>query len=207
MPGHNHYSSCTCGWCETRRGKRRRVTRSPTVPRLTFEQVTVPNASCPVCGACVFFYQNQYGSRVFFDDLGPPWPKHHCTDNANPSIGRRTRQAHPAARKPVRETGGWIPLRFLRLKFEDDWTVLYFETLEAGEFVRILTNQSANIPKHLPAYMLPWNRNDYTEIEFLDQNFSPHRIWGWKYGRWFVDSAASCLKLRRAQNEQAGQAG
>jgi hypothetical protein len=40
-----------------------------------------PNANCPVCGAQVFFYQNEHGSRVFFDELGPPWPKHPCTDN------------------------------------------------------------------------------------------------------------------------------
>lgn len=38
-----------------------------------------PNASCPVCGAAVYFYANEYGSRVFFDGLGPPWPKHPCT--------------------------------------------------------------------------------------------------------------------------------
>jgi len=38
-----------------------------------------PNADCPVCGRPVFFYQNQFGSRVFFDELGPPWPKHPCT--------------------------------------------------------------------------------------------------------------------------------
>lgn len=42
---------------------------------------TTPNATCPVCGALVFFYQNDFGSRVYFDDLGPPWPKHPCTDN------------------------------------------------------------------------------------------------------------------------------
>ncbi|MEQ1514892.1 MAG: hypothetical protein ABL931_00215 [Usitatibacteraceae bacterium] len=41
---------------------------------------TTPNATCPVCGARVFFYQNDFGSRVYFDDLGPPWPKHPCTD-------------------------------------------------------------------------------------------------------------------------------
>ena len=40
----------------------------------------MPNARCPECGALVFFYQNSAGSRVFFDDLGPPWPKHPCTD-------------------------------------------------------------------------------------------------------------------------------
>lgn len=26
-----------------------------------------PNADCPVSGAPVFFYQNQFGSRVYFD--------------------------------------------------------------------------------------------------------------------------------------------
>ena len=40
-----------------------------------------PNANCPVCNAPVFYYQNEFGSRVFFDELGPPWPKHPCTDN------------------------------------------------------------------------------------------------------------------------------
>jgi hypothetical protein len=39
-----------------------------------------PNADCPVCGQPVFFYQNHSGSRVYFDELGPPWPKHPCTD-------------------------------------------------------------------------------------------------------------------------------
>lgn len=39
-----------------------------------------PTARCPICGAEVFFYSNDFGSRVYFDDLGPPWPKHPCTD-------------------------------------------------------------------------------------------------------------------------------
>ena len=42
----------------------------------------IPNANCPVCDSAVFVYQNQHGSRVYFDDLGPPWPKHPCTDSA-----------------------------------------------------------------------------------------------------------------------------
>ncbi|WJI38631.1 MULTISPECIES: hypothetical protein [Mesorhizobium] len=45
-----------------------------------------PNATCPVCMATVFYYQNDRGSRVFFDDLGPPWPKHGCTDNPKRSV-------------------------------------------------------------------------------------------------------------------------
>jgi peptidoglycan/xylan/chitin deacetylase (PgdA/CDA1 family) len=52
-----------------------------------------PNATCPECGADVFFYQNQYGSRVYFDDLGPPWPKHPCTDSGTHSRSRRGQRA------------------------------------------------------------------------------------------------------------------
>lgn len=52
------------------------------------EAFTDPNAICPVCGASVFYYQNSFGSRVFFDDLGWPWPKHGCTDNPASQSGR-----------------------------------------------------------------------------------------------------------------------
>jgi hypothetical protein len=46
----------------------------------------IPNARCPLCSAAVYFYANQFGSRVYFDDLGPPWPKHPCTDNPRQKI-------------------------------------------------------------------------------------------------------------------------
>jgi hypothetical protein len=52
----------------------------------------VPNATCPICGADVFFFQNELGSRVFFDELGPPWPKHPCMDKSSVSedYGQKT---------------------------------------------------------------------------------------------------------------------
>src|ERR1035438_6996260 len=50
-------------------------------PFITYPSYVNPNARCPVCGASVYFYQSPNGGRVFFDDLGPPWPKHPCTDN------------------------------------------------------------------------------------------------------------------------------
>jgi hypothetical protein len=34
--------------------------------------------TCPQCKQGVFFYKNDHGSRVFFDQLGAPWPKHGC---------------------------------------------------------------------------------------------------------------------------------
>lgn len=68
-------------WVETSAlyGPAKRITR----PR-SFESFTTPNARCPVCSASVFFYVSPYGGRVFFDNLGPPWPKHPCTDNGRP---------------------------------------------------------------------------------------------------------------------------
>lgn len=39
-----------------------------------------PNATCPVCGARVYFWKNKAGSKVWFDALGRPWPKHPCLD-------------------------------------------------------------------------------------------------------------------------------
>src|SRR6185437_16803703 len=46
----------------------------------TVESYLDPNARCPVCGAPVFFYRSPYNGRVFFDNVGWPWPKHACTD-------------------------------------------------------------------------------------------------------------------------------
>lgn len=98
-----HPPGCTCGWGgEGHAGKspggcgraatvalRRQALNPPAdaaqyryqAPR-SRESYCVPNARCPVCGALVFFYQASDGGRVFFDQLGPPWPKHPCTDNS-----------------------------------------------------------------------------------------------------------------------------
>lgn len=95
MAGYNHYASCTCGWCRHENGNSislgaalrayeyessLRILRDTGAERSRAACFVNPNASCPVCGAVVFFYQNAHGSRVFFDELGPPWPKHPCTD-------------------------------------------------------------------------------------------------------------------------------
>jgi hypothetical protein len=91
LPGYNHYPWCTCGWCTGGGGgggKFQSSTVESARERLRHHGVTGftscfvnPNARCPICGQAVYFYANSYGSRVYFDELGPPWPKHGCTDN------------------------------------------------------------------------------------------------------------------------------
>jgi len=101
----NHPLNCNCGWGGDTGGGYGQ-TGSVSAPakrsivdggdwsgksRAVYETFTIPNAACPVCGASVFFYQSPHGGRVFFDQLGPPWPKHQCTDRGRaPSAPRRT---------------------------------------------------------------------------------------------------------------------
>ncbi|TIM38176.1 hypothetical protein [Mesorhizobium sp.] len=114
MTGHNHYSNCTCGWCVNYGGAR--IDRSLVAAdlrlrdaRLLLERNAVrtvsacyvnPNTRCPVCGDAVFFYANRHGSRVYFDELGHPWPKHPCTDNPARRIAAGPAVASPFIRRP-----------------------------------------------------------------------------------------------------------
>ena len=87
----NHSKDCTCGWGgvghlgqrsdNTYANKVRWPTGIPPIDG-SIKSLNNPNARCPVCGTLVFYYCNEYGSSVFFDHPGPPWPKHPCTDRS-----------------------------------------------------------------------------------------------------------------------------
>ena len=80
--------------------------------RGTVESYVNPNAHCPVCGATVYFYRSPYNGRVFFDDLGWPWPKHRCTDNfCEPRRAPRDSVSQDVSRpEPAWRLEGWHPL-------------------------------------------------------------------------------------------------
>jgi hypothetical protein len=122
MPGYNHYPSCTCGWCVKDGGGPTVIAATPAMSwrrtASSCDSYIDPNAECPVCGAEVFFYQSPFGGRVFFDHLGPPWPKHPCTDTHQARLGALCILAPPSkvlgtqSRRPL--SIGWIPLVPLR---------------------------------------------------------------------------------------------
>jgi hypothetical protein len=119
-----------------------------------------PNARCPECRAPVIFYQSPYNGRVFFDPpLGPPWPKHWCTDSRrrlDESPARLTArvplplQASRASvtsdrynTEPSPLQQGWEPLRSARIYVREGHTLLtgdvgsrFFElaTFDSGSF-------------------------------------------------------------------------
>jgi hypothetical protein len=86
----NHSYSCRCGWGgKGHLGRGTKWDASNKVNSFTLKtyrelliSFTNPNAHCPVCQASVFYYQSPFGGRVFFDALGPPWPKHPCTSQS-----------------------------------------------------------------------------------------------------------------------------
>ncbi len=113
----NHPASCTCGWGgEGHLG--RRCDAVPSVAGIArlgtrVASYTIPNARCPLCAADVFFYVSPDGGRVFFDELGPPWPKHPCTvaDEAVPLAPHRARNPRSAAALAALRwrCAGWRP--------------------------------------------------------------------------------------------------
>lgn len=115
--GNNHPPNCMCnfrgGWSGYRTfDPLERLMSGTARPRQLGYQAgtasvlsggfTKPGARCPVCGDLVYFYQSSYGGRVFFDSLGPPWPKHPCTDNrSKPTFPRLQVSWH---------LSGWAPI-------------------------------------------------------------------------------------------------
>lgn len=135
----NHPPGCNCGWGgATGGGGRHSLPLNVWTSRryCDLESYLNPNATCPVCGAAVFFYQSPYGGRVFFDELGPPWPKHPCTDSGASGSGPAvpSNRAVPAAisrTSPRAPREGWAPLVVERM-------------VPAGEVDLLLTNKAKN---------------------------------------------------------------
>jgi hypothetical protein len=139
----NHYPGCVCGFGGEGHlgGNPGRGRRNPLDPIRSvlddarrqaikeFETFTIPNATCPVCGANVFFYQSPYGGRVFFDKLSPPWPKHPCTDVNFAAV----KYFHKGSTEAVHARwmdDGWLPFRINGHRLVDGFILVLAEINE-----------------------------------------------------------------------------
>lgn len=141
----NHPSNCNCGWGGDTGGGGGSNFRALQVAngkiwsvdsRPNYDSFVVPNAICPVCGCEVFFYQSPFGGRVFFDSLGPPWPKHPCTDQSrslNTNVrsidrvyGIKRAPSTPAVR-PLFKRSEWRPLEFESIEAADNYDAVKFQ--------------------------------------------------------------------------------
>ena len=150
MTGFNHYADCGCGWCVNYGGRSRtnrpqlladlrqrdavNVLKSNAARSISGCYVN-PNAKCPVCGDAVYFYANEHGSRVFFDDLGPPWPKHHCTDNPREPVyprGAPTRRTRGLMQELIAaaNAAGLFKNKVFGRRIPEEWSLLVVVTVD-----------------------------------------------------------------------------
>lgn len=201
MSGHNHYASCTCGWCLKRRAGQSGVLYAGGGTRAafcTFESFTIPNAACPVCGASVFFYQSPTAGRVFFDQLGPPWPKHPCTDQGSispkPVTAATTRRTLPAW---IGE--GWTPVILQNSRMSGQWHVVPVEVLKQRIHIEVLCADPMRIRPQCIASMQPFDGYGRGELSIvdLDESSSPRWVMIYDRKRFSTASPFSAAKAPR----------
>lgn len=102
----NHPANCDCDF-RGGHGNSLVLSTKPTnqKPFTSLQSYVNPNARCPVCHEPVYFYQSPTGGRIFFDDLGWPWPKHGCTDNPLAQKAKLT-PLKPKVHRPFASRGG-----------------------------------------------------------------------------------------------------
>jgi hypothetical protein len=172
----------------------------------TFESFTNPNASCPECGERVFFYQSPYGGRVYFDELGPPWPKHPCTDQSYrhaSATGSALRTiTAPVTQPPKWRNAGWQPLSILRIYPEDEWWVLRAEILESALPVRLLLEGKPSIDRNAVAFFSGWTSEGYTIISYLEDAVEIvfREVRAYRYSDYALESCAKVILARKNRN-------
>lgn len=152
--GFNHPKNCKCNFRGGHANSRPPVWRGWT--RSSIKRYTSgPNAVCPQCRAPVYFVPGPSGGGAYFEKLGPPWPKHPCTD-------------HSKSYSPYNRAG--IPkLRNRRSQFErDGWTpfiVRHVEELVIGTIIHGVAYDNPTV-LHFGSFELVLNPDKERPIYF-----------------------------------------
>lgn len=152
-------------------------------PRLTYESFTRPT-NCPVCGAEVFFVVCPNGGRVFFNELGWPWPKHECTDSSRrPTTPSTSRQA-PTTGRYRWQLQGWTPVRIEKVFQEDFWYVLRCRQLPDEQLLRALVPNNPGDLRRVPAMLNKWSADGFATLSYVDDYGQPRELIVCKYSEY-----------------------
>ena len=197
MRGNNHYADCGCEWCGNvgwnvdswgggGAGGGGAATYPTKLP-VELDGEPEPNANCPECGQRVHFRQLDNGGRVFFDALGPLWPKHPCTDNSLDEGSRAidaTQQASISEDTPVdiadesTSAAGWTPVRFVSQKKGSrgdspahhlGWTTARARNLATSTWESWLVPEPLDVRRFDLAYRSEWGEDGQAVISYLLQ--------------------------------------
>lgn len=124
----NHPPDCKCGWGRIFYGLNSKTEKHYWQ---VSDSYTNPNAACPICNSRVFFYQSPYGGKVYFDHMGPPWPRHPCTSqNARTALTKQIFTTNPKLTE-FQIDEGWRPVFCSEIKrsteLDDDVVLSLYE--------------------------------------------------------------------------------
>lgn len=190
----NHPAYCPCGWGGVGHSGRSGNRQSSLfdfwpsgVPPISasVSSFTIPNASCPVCGESVFYYCNSHGSSVFFDELGPPWPKHPCTDNSTKSPPKPFRSLPSNKHPPVKtkwQKDGWelfqldviteIDRKTFRLQLSSPSTTLRLTLYVLRKYLANPAGSMHIFPANLGIFTISLGNGKYG-VAALTENLTP----------------------------------
>jgi hypothetical protein len=190
----NHPVHCPCGWGGVGHSGRRESRQSTLFYfwpsgvhpiSASLSSFTIPNASCPVCGESVFYYCNNYGSSVFFDELGPPWPKHPCTDNSTkilPKPFRSLPRSEHLPTKPKWQKNGWelfqleaiteIDRKTFRLQLSSPSTLLRLTLYVFRKYLASPTGTMHIFPENLGIFTASTGNGKY-RVSALIESLTP----------------------------------
>jgi hypothetical protein len=109
----NHPPNCDCGWGGVFYGI---GVKTEKYYWQVSDSYTNPNATCPTCRTRVFYYESPFGGKVYFDHMGPPWPKHPCMD---------LHQAKKQTKFGTEQTPLTNKLKTPNYQIEDGWRPVY----------------------------------------------------------------------------------
>src|SRR5690606_9550333 len=80
---HRHHAGCVCGFGgDGQKGGGGGLSWLSASPYCIHEDGFCRPTNCPKCGTSVFFIRHN-GGCLWVDELGKPWDKHRCFDNAD----------------------------------------------------------------------------------------------------------------------------
>ena len=149
---HGHSPLCECGWGG--------INSDPWRPKLNVDwskaiSHTTPNARCPVCSARVFFYRSPDGGAVFFDELGPPWPKHPCTSNGVYRQVEKVLQERNQKKRNKKKNNTWWPYPCSKAEsLPNGEGACLYGTDDKRLYVK---TKVSNIPANTPIWVRPFH--------------------------------------------------
>jgi hypothetical protein len=103
---------------------------------------------------------------VFFDELGPPWPKHPCTDNAALTVQQLFDA--PSKSTPLWRKDGWDPIVIRSSRLDRNWHLIPVENVITRLHFDVLADTPLRLQGETCAFMKAWNSDGWSVISFVE---------------------------------------